>query len=76
MPRFSFRFTRLFRPSQWHGQPSLAAVCHIDRGLDTPALAGSGWYESSWDLTRGLSMREGLPSDAKVDEWIAVCLRS
>lgn len=38
--------------------------------------AGPGWYDSSWELLRGLDVREGLPGDASVHEWIEHCLRS
>ena len=34
-------------------------------------LIGPGWYDSSWDLKRGLLVREGLPSDAMLHEWLA-----
>jgi hypothetical protein len=37
------------------------------------AVAGSvgpGWYDSSWDLRRGLIVREGLPADATLHEWL------
>lgn len=37
---------------------------------------GPGWFDSSWDLQRGLDVHEGLPEDAKLHEWIEVCLRS
>lgn len=32
--------------------------------------AGPGWYDSSWDLQRGLIVREGLPRDADLQEWL------
>jgi hypothetical protein len=35
---------------------------------------GPGWFESSWDLERGLEVREGLPADARLHEWLAACL--
>ncbi|MEP7057165.1 MAG: hypothetical protein ABI809_05275 [Caldimonas sp.] len=38
--------------------------------------AGPGWFDSSWDLQSGLDVLEGLPEDAKLNEWIEVCLRS
>jgi len=43
---------------------------------DTAAAAddsstGPGWYDSSWDLRRGLIVREGLPADAGLHEWLA-----
>ena len=31
--------------------------------------------ESSWDLRRGLTVREGLPPDAGLDEWLEAMLR-
>ena len=37
---------------------------------------GPGWFDSSWDLQRGLEVREGLPGDPQLDEWIEACLRS
>jgi len=37
-------------------------------------LAGPGWYDSSWDLERGLDVREGLPADVQLNEWIALCV--
>jgi hypothetical protein len=35
---------------------------------------GPGWFDSSWELGRGLEVREGPPADAGLDEWLAVCL--
>ena len=37
---------------------------------------GPGWFDSSWDLQRGLEVREGLPGDPQLNEWIEACLRS
>jgi hypothetical protein len=37
---------------------------------------GPGWFDSSWELQRGLDVREGLPDDVKPHEWIEVCLSS
>jgi hypothetical protein len=33
---------------------------------------GPGWFDSSWELENGLDVREGLPADAGLDEWLAV----
>jgi len=35
---------------------------------------GPGWFDSSWELENGLDVREGLPADAGLEEWLAVCL--
>ena len=39
-------------------------------------LKGPGWFDSSWDLVSGLDVREGLPGDARLNEWLTVCLRA
>ena len=39
-------------------------------------LKGPGWFDSSWDLSDGLDVREGLPSDARLNEWLTLCLRA
>ncbi len=42
---------------------------HIEPGPRRGPAAGAGWYESSWDLMRGLEVREGPPADAAPGEW-------
>jgi hypothetical protein len=37
---------------------------------------GPGWYDSSWALRCGLVVREGLPADAQLHEWLEQHLRS
>ncbi len=44
-------------------------------GAEAPGPHGPGWFDSSWELVRGLDVREGLPGDAGVYEWLDVCLR-
>ena len=39
-------------------------------------LHGPGWFDSSWELMCGLDVREGLPGDARLNEWLTVCLRA
>jgi len=58
----------------WRGLARASMPCVSD-SVDTvlpPADAwrGPGWYDSSWDLRRGLIVREGLPADAKLHEWL------
>ena len=43
--------------------------------LDVPGPQGPGWFDSSWELGHGLDVREGLPGDAGLYEWLDVCLR-
>jgi hypothetical protein len=37
---------------------------------------GPGWFDSSWELENGLDVREGLPADAGLDEWLAAYVAS
>lgn len=38
--------------------------------------SGPGWYDSSWELRQGLVVREGLPPDARLHEWLEHHVRS
>jgi hypothetical protein len=51
----------------------LAAQCGAELVAVLPQ--GPGWFDSSWELMRGLDVREGLPGDARLNEWLVVCLR-
>ena len=61
-----------------HALRALKALEALRRSAgDESALAeshGPGWFDSSWELGQGLEVREGLPADAGLDEWLAVCL--
>ena len=37
---------------------------------DADLPLGPGWFDSSWDLRRGLDVSEGLPANASVNEWL------
>ncbi|MBS0446211.1 MAG: hypothetical protein JSR59_09700 [Proteobacteria bacterium] len=55
------------------GRPAQEAA----EAADAAGHAGPGWFDSSWELRRGLDVHEGLPDDASVDEWLTVfCLRA
>jgi hypothetical protein len=36
---------------------------------------GPGWFDSSWELHSGCEVREGLPADSTLREWIEAWLR-
>ena len=56
-------------PRPWGVAPDL------DLDLDTDrAPRGPGWFDSSWELECGLEVREGLPIDAKLHEWLMAAL--
>ncbi|WP_325480349.1 hypothetical protein [Piscinibacter sp.] len=50
-----------------HGAPA-AEHPMVHHAID--ATTGPGWYDSSWDLRRGLEVHEGLPGDASLHEWL------
>ncbi len=53
--------------------------CQIDRyqsvGTSAAPACGPGWFESSWELTRGLEVHEGPPGDALLNQWLTDWLR-
>jgi len=63
-------------------QPELALVAidtrpHRDEGAGHfGPVAGPGWFDSSWDLRRGLEVRESWSDDARVHGWIDDFLRA
>ena len=70
----TFRRTRA-RPADVVREMLLPAVeATLDDADD--CQRGPGWFDSSWDLQRGLEVREGLPGDPQLNEWIEACLRS
>jgi hypothetical protein len=74
MARFRFTLRRLFAEGATQplvSQRSLRALDLIDAD-ELPR--GPGWFDSSWDLNRGLEVREGLPADVRLNEWLTVCL--
>jgi hypothetical protein len=40
------------------------------------AAAGPGWFDSSWDLRRGLEVREDWSDDERVRDWIEGFLKT
>jgi hypothetical protein len=78
MARFTVSLTRAFGPAQPRCSAAAGALPPAAcGGLSADGRRGPGWFESSWDLQRGLEVREGLPDDAKLQEWIeAFCLRA
>ncbi len=42
----------------------------------TGGAVGPGWFDSSWDLHRGLEVRESWPDDDRVHGWIEDFIRT
>ena len=77
MARFTSSFAHAFTRSQVRRERPLALVLPAaDAATDEreEPTRGPGWFDSSWELENGLDVREGLPADAGLEEWLAVCL--
>lgn len=81
MARFHFNVQRMFGlvAADSHGARRVLRALPPRNGDDTDAdggvpARGPGWFESSWELVRGLEVREGLPGNAGLNEWLALCL--
>jgi hypothetical protein len=78
MARFTHSLAQTFLRSRGRPEPTLATMLPaVEPTLDDAEerQRGPGWFDSSWDLQRGLEVREGLPGDPQLNEWIEVCLR-
>jgi hypothetical protein len=77
MARFHFNSNRALAGRTAHptvSQRTLKAL-HLDDSADDEPL-GPGWFDSSWDLVRGLEVREAAPSEAPLNDWLAWCLNA
>ena len=53
----------------------VADAARVERGeAHRPASNGPGWFDSSWDLQRGLEVREGWSDEDRVRGWIEAFL--
>ena len=76
MARFHFSLRSRVSTALAHpvvSQRSLRALKLVE--ADADEWAGPGWFDSSGDLMRGLDVREELPSDAQMTDWLDQCLR-
>ena len=76
MARFHFSLRSRVSTALAHpvvSQRSLRALNLVE--ADADEWAGPGWFDSSGDLMRGLDVREALPSDAQMTDWLDQCLR-
>ena len=52
------------------------SLSHPDQSERVGATVGPGWFDSSWDLRRGLDVRESWSDDERVHGWIQDFLRT
>jgi hypothetical protein len=57
-----------------------AVSAHTLRALeltpDDERPQGPGWFESSWELIRGLEVSEAASFDARTSDWLEACARA
>jgi hypothetical protein len=58
-----------------HPVTAARALQNLRDDDESETSRGPGWFDSSWDLQRGLEVREGLPGNASLNEWLAACLQ-
>ena len=80
MARFNFSlggYQVQVQQVQRQAMVSVRTLRALALAADEPAgVHGPGWFDSSWDRVSGLDVREGLPGDARLNEWLTVCLRA
>lgn len=75
MSHFHFNLRSLFAPPVARHESWRRSLDELPANEDVELTKGPGWFDSSWDLRRGLEVREGLPGDAQLHEWLEVWLR-
>ncbi len=77
MARFQFNLPRRLDPATFgcsHAAVSSRALRSLGLWPDSESTDGPGWFDSSWDLVRGLEVREGVPDDAPLEAWLQACV--
>jgi hypothetical protein len=77
MARFHFDLRTILggrAPGHPVARRALAAGAPTDEPEPDELSKGPGWFDSSWELVHGLEVREGLPANPSVNEWLTVCL--
>lgn len=75
MSHFHFNLRSLIAPPVARHESWRRGLDQLPPNDDAEPTKGPGWFDSSWDLVRGLEVREGLPGDAQLHEWLEVWLR-
>lgn len=78
MARFHFSlrsFSRADLTAVLVSQRTLRALQLDDASDAREIVQGPGWFDSSWELVHGLEVREGVPGDARLDDWLEACAR-
>jgi len=75
MAHFHFNLRSLVAPPAARGAAWRRSLDELPVHDEPELTKGPGWFDSSWDLVRGLEVREGLPGDAQLHEWLEAWLR-
>lgn len=70
MARFRFNVCRMLGGRNVHPSVSQRSLRALKLTDEVPGWPGPGWFDSSWDLVRGLEVRDGLPGNTGSNEWL------
>ena len=76
MARIRIYLRRLMAMLRRRADASQRATEELEREVVLPAHAGPGWFDSSWELIRGLEVSEARPGDTRFDAWLDACVRT
>ena len=58
-------------PRSWLNRESASNPSGL-RSASGEGRRAPGWFDSSWELRRGLEVREGLPEGIDFEQWLEV----
>ena len=71
MARFRFNLRHFLTPPGAHPIVAQRSLRELQRDDAAESPRGPGWFDSSWELSRGLEVHEGTPGDGRYDDWLA-----
>jgi hypothetical protein len=60
----------------WRVAPSVVADEAAEAAVEPRAPCGPGWFDSSWELVRGLEVTESCSGDVRLDAWLEACIET
>jgi hypothetical protein len=75
MTRFHLQLSKSFRLWGARRRFMLRRFIMMDLAALDPRPLGPGWFDSSWELWRGLVVKENARVDANLKAWLESCQR-
>jgi hypothetical protein len=76
MARFQFKVSNIVANFSARTALSKRSVQALSLDNDDELPQGPGWFDSSWELIRGLEVSDALPFDGGLDDWLQSCVRA